>query len=72
MTHPSAFQIVLPSRRAIAGRRAATFAAKRFARRSRGAWGPDDRGVDGGRGCRKAARCRLHKAAGRDGARVAA
>ena len=72
MTHPSEFWIALPPRRAAVGRRAATFAAGRSARRCRGGRLPSARGVGGGRGSREAARYRLHGAAGRDGARAAA
>ena len=72
MTHTNAFPIaILPSHAAV-GRRAATFAAGRSAWRCRGEWWPDARGVGEGRGSRRAARYRLHGAAGRDGVKAAA
>jgi hypothetical protein len=72
MTHPSEFRIAIPPRCAAVGRRAATFAVGRSARRCRGGWLSGDRGAGGGRGSRGDARCFLHGAAGRDGARAAA
>jgi hypothetical protein len=72
MTYPSEFPIVLPPRRTAVGRRAAIFAVGRSARRCRGGRRPGARSVGVDRGSRGAARCRLHGAVGRDGARVAA
>ena len=72
MTRTSEFRIAIPPRRAALGRRAATFAAVRSARGPHGAGRPGALGAGGGRGSRRDARCRLHGAEGRDGARAAA
>jgi len=72
MTHTNVFPIaILPSHAAV-GPGAATSAAERSAKGPHGGWRPGARGAGGGRGSRGAARCRLHRAAGRDGARAAA
>jgi hypothetical protein len=72
MTHPNAFPIAILPSHAVVGRRDATFAAGRSARRGRGGRLPSDRGAGGGRGCCGGPRFRLHGAAGRDGVKAAA
>ena len=72
MTHPSAFRIDIPPWRAASGRRDATFAAVRSARGPHGGERPGALGAGVGRGSRGDARCCLHGAEGRDGARAAA
>jgi len=72
MTCTSELRNAIPPRRVALGRRAATFAAGRSARGPHGGWRTGALGAGEGRGSRGDARCRLHGAAGRDGARAAA
>ena len=72
MIRTSAFRIAIPLRRAASGRRDATFAVVRSARRHPLGWWPGDRGAGVGRGSREDARYRLPGAEDHDQAGAAA